>query len=177
MKVTITEELKEKLLAAASADLDSKRNLWLSLQGGVTEALGAYNVSQKQYREAVSLTVGTEVDFNLSKSTIEWTETVDNRPPNWKISYGFKFPSRTGNSHGHEITTSSGTDSAREFVCDCPAGRFGNECWAVKGVKDNYNQEGIGTQSWFGYLIPSIKINNIIGKRIVFPSGNFGNRQ
>jgi hypothetical protein len=62
---------------------------------------------------------------------------IDHRPEGFRLNYGYRFPSRSGESEGHEVTIGWKTNvGSTGYACDCPAGRYGRKCWAVKAVEN-----------------------------------------
>jgi hypothetical protein len=91
---------------------------------------------------------------------------IDIRPKGWSLNSGYEFPSRSRNRIvGHQVTIGSG-----EYACDCEAGRFGRECWAVAATK-----RALSTALYYPQSITSF--GNPTGYRYATPSGNFGNRK
>lgn len=88
------------------------------------------------------------------------TPTVtDPRPEGWKRNFGYRFPSWSGASDGHEVTIGwkDGTGSSG-YHCNCPAGGFGRDCWALKAVRN--------TVFGFRHTPDVIRSERGLGKRV-----------
>ncbi len=98
---------------------------------------------------------------------------ADNRPDGWRHHWAFFFPSRSGESDGHEVTTGKDDNYKTLTACNCPAAKYGKTCWAARGVMSAGRWNDVDDNS-------HLTVEGIKGERVHFNwnmSGTLNGRQ
>jgi hypothetical protein len=169
--------LKSRALEAAQSALNTAQKAYNETNAASTSAIEARDLAQVRYQGTSKLTVGQKLTLTISGTNImgsiadaatKQDAKADIRPAGWENNYGWSFPSSSGGKEGHEVTVGSYGLTA----CNCMAGRFGNTCWAQRGVQGAY-KSSYGT---FKLYETRPSYNGVTGTRVA-PMGraaNFG---
>jgi hypothetical protein len=109
--------LPEAMLSASMSGI--KDELYKNLDAAVEAAQKALDKAAAEYDEAVKV-----------------RDTVKEALGEVKRGALYYLPSRTGDTSGHFIEGKSVSGKV-EYTCKCPAGRYGNVCWAVRWARDH----------------------------------------